>query len=278
MVDPKDSHGSPTVGNRIQHVQSQGLAHPQSNTGEHMSVTHRCATAFWLSLPVPSQNKGDVLLYDLGPGEPQTSKVVARQYLGHAKCNTPHSVTPLRNICLCLHHVGMLFVFLSGAMSEENVIVCSVVNADSVNVEAPSSAVIQSRLQQILAQHCVAHREQSYIQPNEFKTGLEHVFPAELQLNPRNKLFYTLLCKRFSIKNKATMACIGDYTPSKHETVGGTAYRNLAISVSSRRPHTSRGTRGCSYGRRPGCLRWLAFRDAILQPKQGHPAHSELRH
>ena len=25
------------------------------------------------------------------------------------------------------------------------------------------------------------------------------------------------------------MACIGHYTPSKHETVGGTSYRNLAI-------------------------------------------------
>ena len=65
VVDPKDSHGYPTVGNRIQHVQSQGLARPQSNTGEHMSVTHRCATAFWLSLPVPSQNRRDVLSYDL---------------------------------------------------------------------------------------------------------------------------------------------------------------------------------------------------------------------
>ena len=65
VVDPKDSHGSPTVGNRIQNVQSQGLAQPQSNNREHMSITHRCATAFWLSLLVSSQNKSDVLSYDL---------------------------------------------------------------------------------------------------------------------------------------------------------------------------------------------------------------------
>ena len=73
MVDPKDSHGSPTAGNRIQYVQSQGLAHPQSNTGEHMSDTHRCAAALWLFLPVPSQNKGDgdkgdAPLFSLLPG------------------------------------------------------------------------------------------------------------------------------------------------------------------------------------------------------------------
>ena len=143
VVDPRDSHGSPTAGNRIHYAQSHGLAHPQSNTGEHMSVTHRCAAALWLSLPVPSQNKGDGLSYDLEPGEPQTSRVVAQQYLGHAKWNTPHIENPIRNICRCLHHVGLLFVLLSGAMSEENVILCSMVNADSVNVEAPSSAVIQ---------------------------------------------------------------------------------------------------------------------------------------
>ena len=62
-----------------------------------------------------------------------------------------------------------------------------------------------------------------------FKTFLQRVFPAEWQFNPCNTIFYTLLCKRFSIKNKATMACIGDYMPSKHEKVGGTAYRNLGI-------------------------------------------------
>ena len=93
-------------------------------------------------------------------------------------------------------------------MSEANVIVFSMVNADSVNVEALSSAVIQSRLQPILARHCVAHREQSYIQPNMFKTFLERIFRAELQLNWRNTLFYTLLRKRFTIKNTTTMACI----------------------------------------------------------------------
>ena len=54
-----------------------------------------------------------------------------------------------------------------------------------------------------------------------FKTFLERVFPAELQLNPRNTLFYTLLCKRFSIKNETTMASMDDYTLSNHETVGG---------------------------------------------------------
>ena len=113
------------------------------------------------------------------------------------------------------------------------------VNADFVNVEAPSSAVIQSRLQRIHARHFIAHREQSYIQLNMFKTYLERVFPAEMQLNPRNTLFYTLLCKRFSIKNKLTMACIGDYTPSKHETVGGQTVpqpRHLSFSGRRRRP------------------------------------------
>ena len=109
-----------------------------------MSVTHRCAAALWLSLPVPSQNKGDVLSYDLEGGEPQTSRVVAQQYLGHAKWNTPHTDNPIQNICCWLHHVGLLFVLLCGVMREENVNVCSMLNADSVNVEAPSSAVIQS--------------------------------------------------------------------------------------------------------------------------------------
>ena len=112
-------------------------------------------------------------------------------------------------------------------MSEENVIVCCVVNPYSVNVEAPGSAVIQSRLQLILARHCIGSKVTS--EPNMFKTFLERIFPAELQLNPRNTLFYTLLCERFSIQNETTMACIGDYTPSKHETVGGKVYRNLAI-------------------------------------------------
>ena len=90
VVDPKDSHGSPTFGNRIQHVQSQGLAHPQSNASDHTCVTHRCAAACW-----PSQNKGDVLSYDVVPCEPQNSRVVAQQYLGHAKCNTPPTGNPL---------------------------------------------------------------------------------------------------------------------------------------------------------------------------------------
>ena len=97
------------------------------------------------------------------------------------------------------------------------------------HVEALSSAVIQSRLQRTLARHCVAHREQSYTQPNMFKTILQHVFPVKLQWIPRNTILYTLLCKRFSIKDKTSMACIADYTPSKHEAVGRTTYRNLAI-------------------------------------------------
>ena len=114
-------------------------------------------------------------------------------------------------------------------MSEQNVIVYSMVNDDFVNDEASSRTVIQSRLQRILARYCVVHREQSYIQHNMFKTFLERVFPTEYQLNACNTLFYTLICKRFNIENKTTMACIGDDTPSKHETVGGTAYRNVAI-------------------------------------------------
>ena len=66
VVDPEDSHGPSTVGNRSQHVQSQGAAHPVSKTGEHICVTHWCATALWLSLAVPTQDKSDVLSYDLG--------------------------------------------------------------------------------------------------------------------------------------------------------------------------------------------------------------------
>ena len=194
VVDPKESHSSPTVDNRTQYVQSQGLAHHPSNTGEHMSVTHRCAVALLRSLPVPSQNKGYVLSCDLEPGDPRTSRLTAKQYLGNAKWNTPHTDNPIRNVCRWLHHVVLLFVLLSGAMSEENVMVCSMVNADSVNVEAPNSAVIHSRLQRILARHYVAHREQSCIQPNMFKTFQERVFPAELQLNPhKHTLLYPSL-------------------------------------------------------------------------------------
>ena len=55
---------------------------------------------------------------------------------------------------------------------------CFVVNAASVNVEAPSSAVIQAQLQWILARHYVVHREQSYIQPNMFKTFLNASSPT----------------------------------------------------------------------------------------------------
>ena len=82
-------------------------------------------------------------------------------------------------------------------MSEENVILCIVVNVDSVSVEAPNNAVIHSRLQRLLACKCVVHCEQSYIQPNMLKSFLQCVF-------------HTFLCKRFSIRDKTTMASIGD--------------------------------------------------------------------
>ena len=48
VVDPKDIHGSLTIGNRIQHVQPRVLAHPQSNIGEHMFVFRLVVgTALW---------------------------------------------------------------------------------------------------------------------------------------------------------------------------------------------------------------------------------------
>ena len=58
---------------------------------------------------------------------------------------------------------------------------CSVVSADSVNVEAPIRAVIQSGWRRVLARHCFVHREQSYIQLNMFKTFVERVFLAEVR-------------------------------------------------------------------------------------------------
>ena len=108
-------------------------------------------------------------------------------------------------------------------------VACSMVDADTINDETPSAMTIQTRLQRILARYCVTHTAESYIQPNMFKCFLEHLFPSEMQLNPRNTVFYTTLCKRFTIKAKTTSACVGDKSPSKHETVGGTAYRNLAF-------------------------------------------------
>ena len=47
----------------------------------------------------------------------------------------------------------------------------------------------------------------------------------------RNTVFYTALTKRFNIKAKTTNSCVGDNSPSKHETMGGTAYSNLAVSA-----------------------------------------------
>ena len=58
-----------------------------------------------------------------------------------------------------------------------------------------------------------------------FKTIVEGVFPVELDLNPHNTLFKTLLCRPLTIKTKTTVACIGDHTPSRHETIGRTLYR-----------------------------------------------------
>ena len=75
--------------------------------------------------------------------------------------------------------MGLLFVLLFGAMSEQNVMVCRVINADFVNEEAPNGTVIPSRWQQILVRHCIASRDQSYIRPNMLKTFLERVFPTE---------------------------------------------------------------------------------------------------
>ena len=65
--------------------------------------------------------------------------------------------------------------------------------------------------------------------PNMFKCLLERLFPSSLQLNARNTVFYTALSKRFNIKAKTTNSCVGDTSPSKHETMRGTAYRNLAV-------------------------------------------------
>ena len=65
--------------------------------------------------------------------------------------------------------------------------------------------------------------------PNMFKFLLERLFPSNLQLNARNIVFYRALSKRFNIKAKTTNSCVGDTSPSKHETMWGTAYRNLAV-------------------------------------------------
>ena len=62
-----------------------------------------------------------------------------------------------------------------------------------------------------------------------FKCLLERLFPSHLQLNARNTVFYTALSKCFNIMAKTTNSCVGDTSPSKHETMGGTAYRNLAV-------------------------------------------------
>ena len=103
------------------------------------------------------------------------------------------------------------------------------VDADSIHEETPSATVIQIRLQRILAKYCVVHRTQSHVVPNMFKCLLERLFPSNLQLNARNTVFYMALSKRFNIKAKTTNSCVGDTSPSKHETMGGTAYRNLAV-------------------------------------------------
>ena len=65
--------------------------------------------------------------------------------------------------------------------------------------------------------------------PNMFKCLLERLFPSHLQPNAWNTVFRTALSKRFNIKAKTTNSCVGDTSPSKHETMGGTAYRNPAV-------------------------------------------------
>ena len=107
-------------------------------------------------------------------------------------------------------------------------IVRSVVDADTIHEETPSATVIETQLQRILAKYCVVHRAQSYVVPNMFKCLLERLFPSNLQLNAWNTVFYTALSKRFNIKAKTTNSCVADTSPSKHETMGGTPYRNLA--------------------------------------------------
>ena len=89
--------------------------------------------------------------------------------------------------------------------------------------------MIRIRLERIVAKYCVVHRAQSYEVPNMFKCLLEQLFPSHLQLNARNTVFYTALSKRFNIKAKTTNSCVGDTSPSKHQTMEGTAYRNLAV-------------------------------------------------
>ena len=108
-------------------------------------------------------------------------------------------------------------------------VVCFVVDVDTIHEETHSATVIQTQLQRILAKYCVVHRAQSYVVPNMFQCLLERLFPSNVHLNARNTVFYMALSKRFNIKAKATNSCVGDTSPSKHETMGGTAYRNLAV-------------------------------------------------
>ena len=65
--------------------------------------------------------------------------------------------------------------------------------------------------------------------PNMFKCLLERLFPSHVQLNARNTIFHTTLSKHFNIKDKTTNSSVGDTSPSKHETMGGKAYRFLAV-------------------------------------------------
>ena len=138
---------------------------------------------------------------------------MARQWRGNIGAipnATPPHLSTILKCPQCVHHVGVLFVLVFGPMSEDNVTMCCKMHIDCVNVEAPRDTVVQSPLQWILACHCVMQLEQRYIQPNMFETFLERIIPMELQSNPRDALFYTILCKRFiKIQNKTTMACMG---------------------------------------------------------------------
>ena len=105
--------------------------------------------------------------------------------------------------------------------SEENVIVCFVVNANSGNLQAPTNYVIKCLLQRVLARHCVVHREQSYTWPKVFQILSERIFPTELRLNPINTLFDALLSERFACKIKQQWPALGATEHPNMKPFGG---------------------------------------------------------
>ena len=69
------------------------------------------------------------------------------------------------------------------------------VDADVVHAETIGKMQVVTQLQTILATYCVQHKERAYVQPNQFRVWMQHVFPSDNQPKSQKTVFYSVLAK-----------------------------------------------------------------------------------